>query len=103
MDKLLRDEGAAPRQISIPTPGASPSARLLEVLWRRRWTLALTACVCIAAAAIYLYAATPIYSSMSKVAISQNGPKPFSDAQGFVAQSDSYMQTQADIFQSTSV
>jgi capsular exopolysaccharide synthesis family protein len=103
MDKLLRDEGAAPRQISIPTHGSGPSAPLMEVLWRRRWTLALTVFACVAAAAIYLYAATPIYLSISKIAISQNGPKPFGDTQGFVSQSDSYMQTQADIFQSTSV
>ena len=103
MDKLLRDEGAAPRQINAPTQGAAVSPPLLEVLWRRRWTLTLTMAGCMVAAAIYLLAATPIFSSTSKIAIAQNGPKPFSDSQGFISQSDSYMQTQADIFQSTAV
>src|SRR5258708_6403822 len=103
MNTLLQGEGAVPRQISIPTTIKAPWAPLLEVLWRRRWTLGLTVAVCLAAAAVYLYVATPIYGSTSKVAISQNGPKPFSDSQGFISQSDSYMQTQADVFQSTSV
>ena len=76
---------------------------MLAVLWRRRWTLALTVLGCMVATAGYLYLATPIYSSTAKVAISQNGPSPYSDNHGYVSQSDSYMQTQGDIFLSTAV
>lgn len=103
MDKLLRDESAALRQINVPSQGSAPSPSLLEVMWRRRWVVALTALACVLLAATYLVMATPIFSSTSKVAISQNGPKPFSDNQGFISQSESYLQTQADIFQSTAV
>ncbi len=104
MDNLLRDVVAPHQPIHIPSVGpAATSAPLLAVLWRRRWTLALTVLSCMIAAGTYLLLATPIYSSTAKVAISQNGPTPYSDYHGYTSQSESYMQTQGDIFLSTSV
>jgi succinoglycan biosynthesis transport protein ExoP len=81
----------------------SPSAPLLEVLWRRRWTLALTVLACLLLTAAYLAVATPIYSGTAKVFVQQYGPRIFSDSSGFFAQSDSYLQTQADVFQTMPV
>ncbi len=105
MDKLLRDVVAGHRSISIPSSEGQghSAAPLFAVLWRRRWTLGLTVIACALFAGTYLFLATPIYSSTSKVAISQNGANPYSDNHGYVSQSDSYMQTQGDIFLSTSV
>ncbi len=104
MDNLLRDVVAGRQPLHIPSERvAAPSSPMFAVLWRRRWTLALTVLGCMVATAGYLYLATPIYSSTAKVAISQNGPSPYSDNHGYVSQSDSYMQTQGDIFLSTAV
>ena len=104
MDKLLREVGAVPRPIQIPSERvAAPAAPLLAVLWRRRWVLLPTVLICLLAAAAYLYTATPIFSSVSKVAIAQNGPRVFTETQGYVGQSENFMQTQADLFLSTAV
>src|SRR3982751_612053 len=83
---------------SVPT-----SSSLLEVLWRRRWTLGLTALVCVAGAGLFLALSTRVYSSSATVMIQQNAPKAFSESQGFQATSETFMQTQADVFRSTPV
>jgi succinoglycan biosynthesis transport protein ExoP len=104
MDKLLRDVGVEHRSIQIPPTGqAVHTAPLLEVLWRRRWILLATVAGCVLCAATYLYFATPVYSATSRVAVAQNAPRVFSESQGYVSQSENFLQTQADIFLSTSV
>jgi succinoglycan biosynthesis transport protein ExoP len=89
------------------TPSSSSSGSgsppLLEVLWRRRWTLLLTVFACVLAAGLYLVLGTKIYSATASVMIQQNGPKAFSESQGFAPMSETFMQTQADVFRSTAV
>ena len=83
---------------------SSPSAPpLLEVLWRRRWTLALTVLSCALLAGLYLALGTKIYAASASVMVQQNAPKAYSDGQGVVPISETFMQTQADVFRSTPV
>jgi capsular exopolysaccharide synthesis family protein len=76
---------------------------LLEVLWRRRWTLGLTVGFCALIAATYLAIGTKVYSASATVMIQQNAPRAYSEGQGFNAYSETFLQTQADVFRSTSV
>src|SRR4051794_16365198 len=96
--------GRSPYGLMIPdAAGAVPATPLLLVLWRRRWTLALTALACVVAAGAYLALAPRVYTSAATVMIQQNGPKAFSESQGYQAGSETFMQTQADVFRSTPV
>lgn len=104
---IARIPQVEPSRIDIPGNGAGDQEQarrsVLAVLWRRRWTLAITVVVCLAAAGIYLLRATPIFTSHSSVYIEQQGVKIMSDAQGFMAKSDSYLYTQAQIFKSAPI
>jgi capsular exopolysaccharide synthesis family protein len=103
MYNLLRHDGNAHGHSSDPMDAPTASASLLEVLWRRRWTLGLTILACVAIAGVYLLFATRIYSATAKVIVRQDSPKALSDHQGGGAQSESYLQTEADILQSVPV
>src|SRR6185503_8651610 len=53
---------------------------LLQVLWRRRWTVLLVALACVGAGVLYLLKATPIYTSASRILVEQSGPKILSES-----------------------
>jgi capsular exopolysaccharide synthesis family protein len=78
-------------------------APLLAVIWRRRYTLALTVVAFIGVAAIYLLLATRIFRSTAEVFINQDQPQVFSQRQTPVLRSDEFLNTQAAVMQSTPV
>src|SRR5688572_8877295 len=84
-----------------PEPATSPL--LVEVLWRRRWTLAISILLCLGAAVVYLLVATPVYRATALLILKENGPKAYSEPVGYTPDSDSYLQTQADVIKSASV
>src|SRR5712675_1962967 len=83
--------------------GTVPPAPLIHVLWRRRWAVILSVTACLLAGAAYILVARPIYSATAKIRVDQNGPRVYSDVQGYIAESETYLQTQADVVQSTGV
>src|SRR5689334_13270581 len=99
MQQLTRTFSGMAGQVGAYIEGASPSASslaagsppLLEVLWRRRWTLALTVISCALLAGLYLALGTKIYISTASVMIQQNAPKAYSDAQGLAPVSETFM------------
>src|SRR4051812_23485498 len=101
--RLLNDESGNLPQVAAPMEGPSSAPPLVEVLWRRRWTVALTVVGCMLLAALYLAVATPIYIASAKVVVTQNPVKASTDAQGAMPQSDTFLQTEADTFQSSAV
>src|SRR6266700_473870 len=100
MQPMIRQDGGGSGYVNIPTvvePAHHHHAPgLLEVMWRRRWTFALTLLACLAGAAVYLTLATPIYLASARVALEQNAPKAFSEQQGFVQGSEGFLPTEAD-------
>lgn len=90
---------------SLPPDSMGVKARpsLLQVLWRRRWTLVLTAFVCMAIAEAYLWFATPVFTCIATLDIEQSGVKILSDPQGASPRSETFIFTQAQIIQSTPV
>jgi len=88
MADLLTDdrraiERARPAPVMRPAPSpldvAPSNASLLQVIWYRRRTLAVTVFVCLALAAVHLVLSTPIFSSTAQVYVGQNGPKAYSE------------------------
>ncbi|MEJ2648491.1 MAG: Wzz/FepE/Etk N-terminal domain-containing protein [Sedimentisphaerales bacterium] len=62
---------------SVPVPpgtGALP-ASLVRVIWRNRWIITVSIIVSLALAFVYITNATPIYRSISRIYVEQNGPK----------------------------
>lgn len=102
LKKLLPDR-AAPFDPG-PSPGSLAMAPpLVSVLWGRRWTFALTALACVVAAGLYLLVASPVYRATATIYVQQNAPRAFSDNSGHANLSDTYLQTQSDVIQSTPV
>ncbi len=103
MQNLIRHGGVDSNPIGLRIDSAAASAPLMEVLWRRRWTLVVTVVGCVLIAGMYLVFATKVFSSSATVLIQQNAPKAFSETNGFMPSSETFLQTQADVFKSTPV
>jgi capsular exopolysaccharide synthesis family protein len=102
MHQLLHDNGNAPRANSSEALSA-PAPLLLDVLWRRRWTLVFSLLGCLLAAGLYLLLATRVYVATARVIVDENGPKVFNAPQDRVEHSDNFLPTQTDVFLSTPV
>jgi polysaccharide biosynthesis transport protein len=112
MADLLTDdrraiERARPARVARPVPSsldvAPSAASLLQVIWYRRRTLAVTVFVCLALAAAHLVISTPIFSSTAQVYVGQNGPKAYSENAGNAAPSETYLNSEAGVVQSAPV
>lgn len=87
----------------VPLDTAHASVSLVAVLWQRRWTVALAVLACTALAGVYLALATRVYIASAKVLVEQNDPEALGDKHRDPFPSESYVQTQADVFQSATV
>lgn len=103
MRKLLADDSAAIARATIPQDGAHASASLIAVVWQRRQLVGATVLGCIIVAMLYLLCAKKVYEATARVLIEQNAPKVYSENGGYLAQSESFMQSQADTFTSARV
>ncbi|HPY52025.1 MAG TPA: Wzz/FepE/Etk N-terminal domain-containing protein, partial [Sedimentisphaerales bacterium] len=78
------------------------SESLFEILWRRRWTVLLTAVVAMIAGIVYLERATPRFTSTSRIYVEQAGPEVWEkDASGVVTRWTNYLYTQAELIKQT--
>jgi len=89
---------------------AMPSAAELEglpgnvlaILWRRRWLILLTTALALAAGLVYVQRATPLYTSTSRIYVTQTGPMVFErDASGAVTRGDAYLHTQVELLRAS--
>jgi len=101
-------DGRAIVRTSLDTRGSRMSPpmadSLMVVVWRNRWIMLIIQVVALAAAAVYLAKATPIYTSTSRVYVEQSGPKVFTEAeQGVMTQSKNYLHTQVELLKSSPI
>ena len=82
--------------------GFMPSS-LFEVLLRNFWILLISTVLALTGGAYYLFKATPIFSSTSRVYVEQSGPKILTDVEGVMTQSKNYLYTQAELLKSTPI
>lgn len=80
------------------------SESLFRVLRRRLWTVLGTAALALAGGLLYLYHATPLYTSTSQICVEQRGPQIFEkDTSGMISMWDRYLYTQAARLKSTQI
>jgi len=101
--------GSGPDPSGEPAPLESIegiSENLLEILWRRRWTVLFVSVLALAAGFCHVQRATPLYRSTSRVYVEQSTPGIFRDEpvdQGWLSYSDNYLYTQAELLHSTPI
>jgi capsular exopolysaccharide synthesis family protein len=100
--RKLLPKAAAPLEPGSPALAGAPPP-LLSVLWARRVTFAATVAACVLLAALYLLVASPVYRATSIIFVQQNAPRALDERGGGQALSDTYLQTQSDVIQSTPV
>ena len=78
---------------------------LVQIIWRSRWVVLLTIAVALGIGLTYITAATPIYTSTSRIYVQQSGPKILTEAEGVMTmtQSQNYLYTQAELLKSTPI
>jgi uncharacterized protein involved in exopolysaccharide biosynthesis len=86
-----------------PAIGLIPES-LIQIIWRSRWIVLLSAVLVLAAAFIYLAKATPIYTSTSRIYVEQSGPRIITEMEeGVMTRSKNYLYTQAELLKSTPI
>ena len=91
-----------------PMEGSGPAGfdvfrrNVLQVLWLRRWIVAITTVLCLIAGFIYAMTAIPIYRASATLYVQQAQPKMFMDMGGMV-QGSNYLQTQTSVILSRQI
>lgn len=75
----------------------------LNILICHRWIILVTTILSLLAAFLYLWRATPIYTSTSRLYVEQRGPKIISEYEGVMTRSKNYLYTQAELIKSTPI
>ena len=103
--RSLPDTIDVPAQPSMPADRAAHGSLwpLLQVLWRRRWTVLLVTLASVGTAVFYLLKATPVYTSASRLLVEQSGPKILSESDLMASRSSNYLYTQAEVLTSTPI
>jgi len=86
-----------PAAIELPQEG------MLQVIWRRHRLVLLVVIIGLLAGLAYLYKATPIYTSTSRLYVEQSGPRIIGVQEGFMTQSKNYLYTQCELLTSTPI
>ena len=102
MQEMITNQTSASATAPLTGAAAVDAAPLIQVLWRRRWTLGGCVLACMGLVVVYLLLATPVYRAASEVVIAQNPPTVFADGPA-VAPSETFAETQRDILRSASV
>lgn len=76
---------------------------LAHLLWKSKWTILVCTILALVAGFTYLLYCTPVYSSVSRLYVEQEGPKVLGDVQSVMMQSKNYLYTQAELLKSTPV
>ncbi|MCK4815610.1 hypothetical protein KA005_07565, partial [bacterium] len=89
--------------LTFPQGEGIQEENLLQIALRHRWTIILTTVLFLFAAFVYIFKATSIYTSESRLYVEQSEPKTFSDYGGVMTRSKNYLYTQAELLKSTPV
>ncbi len=80
-----------------------PQESLLQIILRRNWIILLTVGTCLVGMFVYLYKATPIYTSTAFVWVQQSGPTIITPQEGFMTQTNNYLYAQCGLIKSTPI
>jgi succinoglycan biosynthesis transport protein ExoP len=91
-------------RVEIAPPVRVMPESLIQIVWHSRWIVLLALIVVLVAAFTYIFKATPIYTSTSRIYVEQTGPKIITEIeQGVMTQSKNYLYTQAELLKSTPI
>jgi succinoglycan biosynthesis transport protein ExoP len=94
------------RAEAIPLTGTLEdlSGSLYHVFWRHLWVVLLPVVLALSMGGIYLWRATPQYTSTSRIYVEQTGPTIFErSGTGAITRWDSYLFTQVEVLRSTAI
>jgi len=89
-------------EVSSSAPLEAFQRNVLQVLWLRRWIVAIITALCLIGGFIYGYTATNIYRAASTLYVQQNNPKVLMDS-GMVMQGNNYLATQPAVILSRQI
>ncbi len=95
--------GTASTAIELSPEPITPRRSILQIVWRRRWLVAIAILLCIGAGFLYLAKATPFYRSSSRMLVEQTGPKVIATSDVIATRSRSYLYTQCELLKSTPI
>lgn len=95
--------GYRPQPLAMPMPQPqypqmqpdAPEAGLLQILWRRKWTVLLMIAIALLGGFIYLKKATPIYTATAKLVIDQQSSQVIGNTNNNTL-GDGYLYAQAE-------
>src|SRR3954465_9819369 len=76
---------------------------LLKIVIRQRAAVMAAVLVCVAAAAAYLWVATPQYTSMARLQVRRTGPRIIGESQAAQTPEENFLFTQREVISSTPV
>jgi capsular exopolysaccharide synthesis family protein len=93
-----------PEQPQQQDPNQEPHRRnALRGIWQQRWIVVGVLVLAVAAGVIYIYRATPIFQSASRISIDQNGARVIRDIDGYVGPNPNFLVTQCQIIKSRAI
>ncbi|MHC4123427.1 MAG: GumC family protein [Planctomycetota bacterium] len=98
--KIFEDEGSGDE--TAPEVQVRTSS-LFEIMRRHFLIIFTLVILALVAALAYLYTATPIFTSTSKIYVEQAGPKIITELEGVMTRSKNYLYTQAGLLKSTPI
>jgi capsular exopolysaccharide synthesis family protein len=87
----------------IPRAESVAGESLLGILMHNRWLIFYTTLIFLFIALIYIFQATEIYISHSRIYVEQTGPRLISEFEGVMTQSKNYLYTQAELIKSAPI
>ena len=105
MDKYDKNQTIENGSMNLtPPPGKELSQEsFLAIALRHRWIILLTTVLFLVVGFLYLFKATPIYTSTTRLYVEQTGPKIISEYKGVMTQSNNYLYTQSELIKSTPI
>jgi capsular exopolysaccharide synthesis family protein len=80
------------------------SGNLRQILWRHLWTVLLPVVLALSISLVYLFRATPQYTSTARIYVEQTGPAILErSASDVITRWDSFLYTQAELLRSSSI
>lgn len=91
--------------LNLPAPSYNGLSQegLLEIAIRHRWVILSTVMLFLIGMFLYLWKATPIYTSTSRLYVEQTGPKIINEYEGLMTRSKNYLYTQSELIKSTPI